>query len=37
MTLGSLARNWATAFDPDGNGEKIWELPMIELQPDSSL
>ena len=37
MTLGSLARNWATAFDPEGDGEKIWELPMIELQPDSSL
>ena len=37
VTLGSLARNWVTAFDPDGNGEKIWELPMIELQGDSSL
>ena len=37
MTLGNLARNWVTAFDPDDNGEKIWELPMIELQADSSL
>ena len=37
MTLGNLARNWVTAFDPDDNGEKIWELPMIELQADSNL
>jgi hypothetical protein len=37
MTLGSLTRDWVTAFDPDGKGKKVWELPMIELQADSSL
>ena len=37
MTLGSLTRDWATAFDPDGKSKKVWELPMIELQADSSL
>ena len=37
MTLGSLARNWVTAFDPDNNDKKVWELPMIELQAGSSL
>lgn len=37
MTLGSLTRNWVTAFSEQGTDEKVWELPMIELQPDPSL
>tara|TARA_B100001971_G_C18246972_1_gene575052 strand:- start:1300 stop:2319 length:1020 start_codon:yes stop_codon:yes gene_type:complete len=37
MTLGSLTRNWATAFQQNGHDEKIWELPMIELHPAPSL
>ncbi len=37
MTLGSLTRNWVTAFAQEGRDEKVWELPMIELHPDSSL
>lgn len=37
MTLGSLTRNWVTAFEQAGSDEKVWELPMIELQPDPSL
>ncbi len=37
QTLGSLTRNWATAFKPENSPEKIWELPMIELHPDPSL
>ena len=37
MTLGSLTRHWVTAFDSDSNDKKVWELPMIELQVDSSL
>lgn len=37
MTLGSLTRDWVTAFDSDSKGKKVWELPMIELQADSSL
>ncbi|WPJ95484.1 hypothetical protein SH580_18865 [Coraliomargarita algicola] len=37
ITLGSLTRNWATAFTSAGHAEKIWELPMIELHPVPSL
>ena len=37
MTLGSLTRNWATAFEQTGSDEKVWELPMIELHPAPSL
>lgn len=37
MTLGSLTRNWVTAFDQSDSDEKVWELPMIELHPDTSL
>ena len=37
MTLGSLTRHWVTAFESDSNDKKVWELPMIELQADSSL
>lgn len=37
MTLGSLTRNWMTAFEKEGSDEKVWELPMIELHPDPSL
>ncbi|MGZ0654632.1 C39 family peptidase [Coraliomargarita sp. W4R53] len=37
MTLGSLTRNWVTAFDLEGSQEKVWELPMIELHPVPSL
>ncbi|MEO0509558.1 MAG: papain-like cysteine protease family protein [Verrucomicrobiota bacterium] len=32
-TIGSLTRYWTTAFSIEGNEEKIWELPMIELHP----
>jgi len=31
QTLGSLTRYWATAFTLEGEAEKVWELPMIEL------
>ena len=31
QTLGSLTRNWATAFITNEDGP-IWELPMIELR-----
>jgi len=37
MTLGSLTRNWVTAFTVEDSDEKVWELPMIELHPDPSL
>ena len=37
MTLGSLTRNWTTAFEQQDSDKKIWELPMIELHQDSSL
>lgn len=37
QTLGSLTRNWVTAFDSPNGGEKVWELPMIELHPVPSL
>jgi hypothetical protein len=37
MTLGSLTRNWVSRFSVQGSDEKVWELPMIELQPDPSL
>lgn len=37
VTLGRLTRNWTTAFTEPGSNEKIWELPMIELQPAPSL
>jgi len=36
-TLGSLTRNWATEIEVSKTGEKIWELPMIELHPSRSL
>ncbi|TVP80699.1 MAG: hypothetical protein EA353_03315 [Puniceicoccaceae bacterium] len=36
-TLGSLTRNWATAFEVEGQSEKIWELPMIELHSEPGL
>ena len=36
-TLGSLTRNWVTAFSRKKGGEKVWELPMIELHHDASL
>ena len=37
MTLGSLTRNWVSAFDQKASDEKVWELPMIELHPDPTL
>ncbi|MFT5837199.1 MAG: hypothetical protein ACI9ZV_000703 [Candidatus Azotimanducaceae bacterium] len=37
MNLGSLTRNWVTAFDQKAGDEKVWELPMIELHLDPSL
>ena len=36
MTLGSLTRQWVTAFESESDDKKVWELPMIELQADSS-
>ncbi len=35
FTLGSLTRSWVTSFDEPGSPRKIWELPMIELHPDT--
>ena len=37
MTLGSLTRQWVTAFELESDDKKVWELPMIELQAGSSL
>jgi hypothetical protein len=37
MTLGRLTRNWTTAFKSKDSDEKMWELPMIELHPLTSL
>lgn len=37
QTLGSLTRHWVTAFDASDSEEKVWELPMIELHPDTTL
>lgn len=37
QTLGSLTRNWATAFTIKEGGDPVWELPMIELHPDADL
>jgi hypothetical protein len=37
QTLGSLTRYWTTAFQIEGQREKVWELPMIELQPIPGL
>ena len=34
-TLGSLTREWATAFTSPDRPETIWELPMIELHDSS--
>jgi hypothetical protein len=34
-TLGSLTREWATAFTIPDRAKPVWELPMIELSEDA--
>ena len=34
-TLGRLTRHWVTEFTVAGQSGKVWELPMIELHPQS--
>ena len=36
QTLGSLTRNWPTAFNTNDGNEPIWELPLIELRSNTN-
>ena len=36
-TLGSLTREWATAFTVPNQAEPVWELPMVELHAPTRL